>query len=657
MSDSEQTVFSGRYELHSLIARGGMANVHLARDQLLDRPVAIKVLFPEFATDPNFVERFRREAQAAANLTHPNIVAVYDWGQEEDQYFIVMEYVDGRSLAQILNAEGSLLPERAADIAIDVAAALGFAHRNGVVNRDVKPGNILISTTGQVKVTDFGIARVFDQGVEENLTQAGSVMGTATYFSPEQAQGKTVDPRSDVYSLGVVLYEMLCGGPPFTGDSPVAIAYKHVQEPPTPLREHKPDLDEALEAIVLKAMAKDVANRYPSAEDLRSDLRRYREGARVLGIGGAMAAAGADATTAMPATGVAPAIDDTGYDEVVYEDEEDYVEPERRSGVFIAVLVVLLLLLVGLLFALARSLGFGDDDKDAEMVTVPDVVGMPLEEARTTLEAEDFEVITEFEKNEDFEKDMVFGQDPAKGEKVEEGSKVKLQVSSGANTIPMPELIGSTEADARALLKSEGFTGEITVEKVFDDKAPEGEVTAQDPPPGNEVPADAPIKLTVSDGPDKRVVPDVSGKTAVEATTELVNAGFTVSERNEFSDSTDQGRVIGTDPKAGTELAKDAPVVIRISQGIEQVTVPNVVGKMAADARNELKTAGFDVGEEQRALDDPDSTDDGKVVGQSPRGNSSAQRGSKITIVIGVAPDPAPTTTTTAPTTTTTAGG
>ncbi len=285
MSDSDQTVFGGRYELHRRLARGGMADVYLAHDRLLDRPVAVKVLFAEFASDPSFVERFRREAQAAANLNHPNIVGVYDWGQEGNQYYIVMEYIDGRSLAEILRAEGSLLPERAADIGIDVAAALGFAHRNGVVNRDVKPGNILISSSGQVKVTDFGIARAFDEGVQENLTQAGSVMGTATYFSPEQAQGKPVDPRSDVYSLGVVLYEMVCGRPPFTGDSPVAIAYKHVQEPPAPLRDHKPDIDPALDAIVLKAMAKSTANRYPSAEDLRSDLRRYREGQRELAAG------------------------------------------------------------------------------------------------------------------------------------------------------------------------------------------------------------------------------------------------------------------------------------------------------------------------------------------------------------------------------------
>ena len=274
MSEQGPTVFNGRYELLRHIARGGMADVYLARDELLDRQVALKVLFPEFANDPNFVERFRREAQAAANLNHPNIVGIYDWGQERGTYYIVMEFVEGRSIADVLRSTGPLHPDRAAEIAVDVAAALGTAHAAGLVHRDVKLGNILISDSGEVKVADFGIATALAANTETNLTQAGSVMGTATYFSPEQAQGKHLDGRSDLYSLGVVMYEMLTGVPPFVADTPVAVAYKHVQERPVPPSEAGASIAQSLEAITLKLLAKNPANRYPAADDLRSDLRR-----------------------------------------------------------------------------------------------------------------------------------------------------------------------------------------------------------------------------------------------------------------------------------------------------------------------------------------------------------------------------------------------
>src|SRR6478735_5152907 len=264
-SGDATVIINDRYEIHKRVGRGGMADVFLARDRLLDRQVAIKVLFPEFAVDPNFVERFRREAQAAANLSHPNIVNVYDWGRHSGTYYICMEYVEGRTLADILRTNGHITAKQAAEIASEVAAALGFAHDAGLVHRDIKPANILIGSNGQVKVADFGIARAMNAPTEKNLTQVGAVMGTATYFSPEQAQGAQPDPRSDLYSLGVVLYEMVAGRPPFTGDNPVTIAYRQVHEAPAPLRQVQPDVPAGYDAIVGHLLAKNPAQRYNSA--------------------------------------------------------------------------------------------------------------------------------------------------------------------------------------------------------------------------------------------------------------------------------------------------------------------------------------------------------------------------------------------------------
>jgi serine/threonine-protein kinase len=636
-----------------------MADVYLARDQLLDRPVAVKVLFPQYAADPSFVQRFRREAQDSANLNHPNIVGVYDWGEEGGTYFIVMEYVAGRSLSDVLRQEGSLLPARAADIGIDMAAALGFAHKNGVVHRDVKPGNVLLSTDGQVKVTDFGIARAISSGHEEDLTQAGQVMGTATYFSPEQAQGRPVDPRSDVYSLGVVLYEMVCGRPPYRGEDPLAVAYQHVQEQPTPPRQINADLDPTLEAIILKCLAKTPQARYPSAEDLRADLRRYREGNQISvatpPTAAAVVAPPPDATQAIPVTGAGPAAT-AAYGAYADDDddfEDDYVEPPRRNGAFIAVMLLLLAVMAGVLFLLAQTLGVFDsgDDEPVTLVAVPNVVGQTEDEARTTLEAEGFTVSTEYEENPDFEDGEVSAQDPEPGTEAESGSEVILTVSSGEQRVEIPGVVGLSEADARSVLGDEGFR-DIRAEPVFDPEVEEGEVVAQNPEEGEEAPLSATITLQISQGAEERAVPEgLAGRTAAEAEGILVQQGFEVAQALENSTSVPQGTVIRTNPGAGTVLEVGETVTLIVSAGPEQVIVPNVVEKTEETARQELDLAGFQIEVTEQPLP-PGSPDDGRVLAQSPSGGQRADVGSTVSITVGraeVLPTTTTTTTTTAP--------
>ncbi|HVN49795.1 MAG TPA: Stk1 family PASTA domain-containing Ser/Thr kinase [Acidimicrobiales bacterium] len=567
MSDQSPTVFNERYEMHRHLARGGMSDVYLAKDLLLDRPVAVKVLFPEYARDPTFVERFRREAQAAANLNHPNIVAVYDWGQQSGTYFIVMEYVEGRSLSDIVHREGPLHPRRAAEIAADVAAALGFAHRNGVVHRDIKPGNILIAPSGQVKVADFGIAQAVVGGSEANLTQAGAVMGTATYFSPEQAQGKAVDPRSDLYSLGCVLYEMLTTRPPFSGDTPVAIAYKHVQEPAPLPSSTGVAVPPALEAIVAQLMAKDPANRYASAEDLRADLRNYLEGLPVsalhsqaalmagLGAGGVGATAAVAATAApsqpVPPVTVPPAA--SGY--------PSGPPPKRRSSRFLWVLLgVLVVLAVALVFLATRL-----DRSSAQQKAVPNVVGEQVATATQKLENDGFKVKPVQQANTDHPNGQVFGQDPVGGQLADVGSTVTIQVSKGAGQKQVPNVIGLSQEAATQQLEAATFT--VRAFPQSSDTVPVGQVISQSPAPNTMADQRSEVDIQVSSGPATVKVPDVSGQSAASAAANLAAQGFVVSTVEQSSTTVPNGIVIGTNPSAGIQVAPKSPITIIVSSG------------------------------------------------------------------------------------------
>ena len=642
---TESQVFSGRYEILRHLARGGMAEVYLAHDLMLDRRVALKVLFRELSTDRSFVERFRREAQAAANLSHPNIVSIYDWGEEEGTYFIVMEYIEGRTLGQVIRSGGPLQPERAADIGADVAAALHYAHESGVIHRDVKPGNVLVSTTGVVKVTDFGIARAAN--TDQDLTQTGSVMGTATYFSPEQAQGHRVDGRSDIYSLGVVLYEMLVGRPPFQGDNPMAIAYKHVREEPAPPRSVNADVPAEFEAIVLQAMAKNPNDRYMTADELRQDLLRFRQGRQVLANPTVAVPVYSDATMAAPAVDGTQVIDRTMVGGATTATRGGPPPPPKRGvGPFVILLLVMLAVLGGLLYLFGREAGlFGGST--TERVTMPNVVGKVAIDAVSELEDLNLEVVQETQITDDPNLvDKVISQDPAAQSPVDEGAQVKIVVGAEPERVDMPNLVGRNIDEATELLEALGLNAKI--EEKTDREVPEDEVISQNPAPKIPVNKGSEVTLVVSAGRAQNTVPDVTNQDQVDAAAELAEAGFKVKRANEPSKDIDAGKVIRTDPGAGEKLSEGETVTMVVSTGPEQSTVPSVIGKTAAEAKAEIEGAGFVYREGTPAP--ANASDDGKVVAQSPSGGTKADPGTTIVVRIGKA---LVTTTTGASTTTT----
>jgi serine/threonine-protein kinase len=564
-----------------------MAEVYLARDLLLDRPVALKVLFPEFATDPSFVERFRREARAAANLNHPNIVSIYDWGAENGTYFIVMEYVEGPTLREVIRREGPLLAYRAAQLGSEIAAALHFAHVHQCVHRDVKPGNVLIGPQGLVKVADFGIARAGDPA--ESLTQAGAVMGTATYFSPEQAQGHVVDPRSDVYSLGVVLYEMVTSKPPFTGDNPVAIAYQHVREEAEPPSGRNPDVPRVFDAIVAKAMAKDRDHRYATADALRADLVRFIEGRAVsaeplmaggpddgiTGMIGPTTQAGMAAVAGgMAATRVQQGVDGTRV--VTGTTAVDEERPPARTGTYIVILAVALAVVGGLLFLLSRQLGVGG----AQQVPVPLVVGRDEAAARKLLEDAGLKVQKKDVTDEANPVGKVVDQDPKAGAQADRGSTVTISVSSGVPSVEVPDVRNRPLDLATDALRVVGLN--VKPNTVNSDRPP-NTVLDQDPAPGKQVPKGSDVTLTVSKGAAQVLVPNVGGRDAADAANQLGQLGFVTNSRTDNSNDVGSGKVIRTEPAAGTPLDKGSVVTLIVSSGpvpttpTTQATVPPTV--------------------------------------------------------------------------------
>ena len=594
-----------RYALVGRLGGGGMADVWLADDDMLGRRVALKFLHERFAQDANFVERFRREAQAAAGLQHPNVVGVYDRGETDGRPWIAMEYVEGASLKDLI-VRGLAIGE-AVEIVRQVLAGTRFAHERGIIHRDLKPQNVLVDREGRARVVDFGIARA---GASE-ITQTGSVLGTAQYLSPEQAQGMDTDARSDLYSIGVLLYETLTGRVPFEADSPVAVALKQISEPPRRPSELNPQVPPALDGVVLKALAKDPAQRFQSADEFAAAL----DAAEVDPSGGtALAAAVAEAPPLLP---------------------EDWEEPWYRRRWVWALAVLALLLAAVAAFALTRP----------EKVNVPAVVDQPLSQAQALLERRGFDVSTIPVEN-CAPRDTVTEQDPAAGSEVNEGSEVALTISLGLS-VKVPPVRGLEVGEATKRLQDEELLVD-TRKRASDDVDP-GTVIGTEPAAEEEVECNSTVILIVSTGANLVTVPDLIGSDEAVARSQLEDLHL-IPDVNTKDDDAPEGTVISQNPGPGSELKRNERVTLVVSTGAGSVVVPDVVGQAEDTAQANLQGAGLSVEVIEQETDD--RGDDGRVLDQAPTAGTRAHSGDRVTIVVGVFTEPEPTTTTSTTTTT-----
>jgi len=568
---SDPVVVGGRYELGELLGRGGMAEVRSAIDNRLGRPVAVKQLRTDLAVDPTFQARFRREAQSAAGLNHPTIVAVYDTGEEPDPTsgvpipYIVMELVEGTTLRDVLRDGRKILPERALELTAGVLDALSYSHKAGIIHRDIKPANVMLTPTGAVKVMDFGIARAVAD-TSATMTQTAAVIGTAQYLSPEQARGETVDARSDIYSAGCLMYELLVGRPPFTGDSPVSVAYQHVREAPVPPSQVDPVITSDIDAITLKALAKDPADRYQSAREMKADISRVLAGQDVTAVvprvadATTVAAAGPDTE---PTRVAAPVIAEPSGDEDQFFDEDE--EPKSRAGLAVLIGALVLLLLIGGSYALWRLMG-ADTPEAAAKVAVPNVLTYNEQQATERLTESQLKAEVKHVNGDEKTAGQVTKQDPAPGTEVEQNSTVTITVNDGPKTAKIPTgLKGDDVDDAQAELEKKKFSNVTTreaAEEPSDAKA--GEVLSVVPAEGSTVPLDQKITLTYATGKSK--VPVLTGKTPAQAESDARTAGFTKFNKEEVeTDNEPAGVVFEQNPAAGETVARSTTISYKVA--------------------------------------------------------------------------------------------
>jgi beta-lactam-binding protein with PASTA domain len=609
---ADNTLVDSRYLIVRRIGSGGMADVYCAEDTHLGRQVALKVLHRRFAQDQEFVERFRREASAAAGLQHPNVVGVFDRGRHDGTYYIAMEHLPGRTLKEIVVTEAPLAQERVVDMGVQILQAAGFAHRHGVIHRDFKPHNVIVDDQGAVKVTDFGIARA---GASE-MTETGSIMGTAQYLSPEQAQGHAVTAASDLYSIGVMLYEMLAGRLPFEGDSAVSVALKHLSEPPLPISHFRPDVSPALESVVMAALAKDPAHRWQSADD-------FAEGLKAAGIQLEEGTPLSQDTAAFAPVPVAP-VDVVPPPPPVLPPPVAPPPERGRRWPWFAIGLLTLALAAFLIYLAVAGLTAADTRE------VPRVVGKQLLQARQILERDGFEV-QESRVRSQAPFDQVVDQDPNPREEADEGSTVTLEVSGGPGTVRVPTVRGLPQAVAIEALDKRDL--KATVDRRPSDTVDKGLAIRTVPAAGEQVERGERIQLFVSSGPEQVEVPDVTGLSRDSAETLLTKAGLEPAvEERESKEPVDD--VIAQNPAAGTELDRGSTVTITVSTGIETVSVPNVVGLNRRDASAQLRGVGLVPA--VREVDVTDATQDGMVVDQRPAAGIELEKGRDVVIMVGV---------------------